>query len=152
MLNSWDLQGSKKDITCIEDLGKYKDWYGFIYQIKNLNNGKIYIGKKQLHWRRKKRLGKKELAALPDKRVSKFKLIVKESDWLTYTGSCKELNEDIKNGDSIKRTILYFAESKSHLTYFETKEQFCRGVLEKDSYNDNINGRYYRNKLFGNGQ
>jgi len=124
-----------------------KDYFGFVYKITNLENGKTYIGKKQLYFRRKVKLGKKELAAITDKRSSKVKYVTKESDWKSYVGSCTELKKDIALGHNIKKEILMFCEDKSRLTYFETKCQFCEGVIEKETYNDNINGKYYR-KIF----
>jgi hypothetical protein len=123
--------------------------FGFVYKITNTESGKFYIGKKQLIYRRKKKLTKKELNELTDKRLSKFKYTEKESDWATYNGSCKELLSDIRDGKPIEKEILMFCPTKSQLTYFETKYQFCKEVIELESYNDNINGKYYR-KIFDN--
>lgn len=121
--------------------------FGFVYKITNMVSGKFYIGKKQLFSTTKRNFGKKELAQITDKRKSKFEYVTKESNWLTYTGSNKELNSDIKKDFPIKREILWFCKNKSELTYFETKFQFFYGVIERESYNDNILGKFYR-KIF----
>lgn len=123
------------------------DVFGFVYRITNLTNGKVYIGKKQIYSTTKRVFGKKEAAAMLDKRKAKHEYVTKEGAWLNYTGSNLILNTDIKNGDEVKREILVFCNSKSKLTYFETKYQFVEGVIEKETYNDNINGKYYR-KIF----
>lgn len=129
--------------------------YGFIYEIINetkLSKGELpykYIGKKNIYSQIKKPLGKKELATLTDKRKSKKKLIVKESDWFSYTGSCDSLNEDIKNGDVISKNIILLCFCKTNLTYSEIKLQFTKGVLESDEYyNTSINNMWYKGNLF----
>lgn len=117
---------------------------GFVYKITNTKNNKIYIGKKNFFSRRKIKLGKKALAALTDKRKSKYKIVIKEMDWINYTGSNKDLNADIELGDIIIKEILAISYSKQYLTYLETKFQFSYNVLEIDSYNGNILGKFYR--------
>lgn len=120
--------------------------FGFVYLIENITNGKKYIGKKQAFSLRKKKFGKRKLAEINDKRLKKYEMIRSESNWQHYTGSNKELNEDIKNGAEISKTILEYAYSKAHLTYLEIKYQFMHGVIESDNwYNSNISGRYYPN-------
>lgn len=127
------------------DLSKY---YGFIYRINNLTNGKFYIGKKSFWSNRRVKLGKKALAARKDGRSSKYKRVKKMSKWRGYTGSNKQLNEDIQNGHEIERQIIRLCESKKGLTYYEVKEQMVRGVLETDdSYNDNVLAKFYRKDL-----
>ena len=118
---------------------------GFVYLITTESNKK-YIGKKNLYTIRKRWFGKKEKALITDKRVKLYEMVKKESKWQSYTGSEKLLNEDIKNGIEFKKEILHFAFNKKQLSYLETKELFCCGVLESedDFYNSNINGTYYR--------
>jgi hypothetical protein len=72
-----------------------------------------------------------------------------ESDWKTYWGSCKPLLEDVKHlGEgNFQREILDLAWSSKHLSYLEAKHQFKTDVLETNSYNDNIQARYYRKDL-----
>lgn len=131
---------NNKDCNVIPD----SNAIGFVYKITNLDNGKIYIGKKNFFSKRNVKLGKKELAARTDKRKSKKKVVIKEMKWQTYVGSNKELTEDIKSGATIKKEILCLAYSKQQLTYLETKYQFQYNVLEIDSYNGNILGKFYR--------
>lgn len=111
------------------------EFYGFIYTIKNNENNKSYIGKKQCKFKQKKALrkGKKNR-----------KTVLKESDWKSYTSSCKELNEDIvKFGkDKFEFNIVRFCNSKWALSYFEAKMQFDNNVLlDYMSYNGIINCR-----------
>lgn len=95
----------------------------------------------------KKRLTIKE-KALPGNSRKTFKICVTETNWKTYTGSCKPLNEDIKNGDKYTKEILIFCYSKKQLTYYELKELFCNSTIEReDCYNGNIMGKIFPNDL-----
>ena len=145
---SW-LYKNNKIIASIEDLPE--NVFGFVYRIDNLSqldedgNSKFYIGRKQIMSTRKKKFSKKQLERLSDKRSKKYEVITKESDWVSYTGSNKPLNEEIKNGNRISKTILEFAYNRYHLTYLEVKYQFMHGVLETlHCYNKNILGKFYR--------
>jgi hypothetical protein len=94
------------------------------------------------------KLGKKEIAALPVQRgrTPSKKLVIKESNWKEYWGSCKQLIEDVKKlgeGKFIKE-ILVLCPSKKLLTYYEASYQIREDVLLKESYNDTILGCYYR--------
>lgn len=95
------------------------NYYGFVYQIKNLLTGKLYFGKKQFTFRKTKVIkGKK-------------KRIVVESDWREYYGSSESLQSDInvQGKENFERTILKFCTSKSELSYYEAKIQFEHDVL-----------------------
>ena len=146
MIN-WIYQN--QEITEISDFPD--DSYGFVYKITHLPKGKSYIGKKILYFTRKVKLGKKDLLqyeGVVGRRPS-YKLAIKESDWKTYTGSNKELNDDIKNGTSYKKEILYYCRDKKQLAYSETKELFVREVLEHDEfYNSNISGKFYHKDVW----
>jgi len=77
------------------------------------------------------------------------KKVVKESDWLDYYGSSKEIKELVETSspEDFERRILMFVSSKKLLTYYETKLLFEKKVLEGDSgnyLNDNILGKFYR--------
>ena len=82
-----------QEVTEISDFPD--DTYGFVYSITHLPTGKKYIGKKILYFTRKVKLTKKDLLqyeGVVGRRPS-YKLAIKESDWKTYWGSNKELNE-----------------------------------------------------------
>jgi hypothetical protein len=102
----------------------HKELYGFVYEIRNLDTDKKYIGKK-LFWSMKTRQVKKKKKR---KRV--------ESDWKSYYGSSKLLCEDIAlmGAERFQRTILYLCKSKSECSYLELKEQINRDVLLRDDY------------------
>lgn len=117
--------------------------FGFIYEITNTINNKKYIGKKQCV----SRIKRKPLKGKKRNRIDK-----KESDWKTYTGSSKELNEDInKYGiDKFKFVILEWGNSKFELGYKEIKLQIEKNVLLKDEYyNGIINVRLSKPKNYG---
>jgi len=150
-MKEW-LYVSEKDNTCsIKSLEDFpENCIGFIYIIKNQTTGKIYIGKKSLYSNTNKKLTKKEIAEQtgPGRKPTK-KLVSKESNWKVYMGSSKELLADIKetSEDIYERNILHFCFSKKQLTYYEINYQMKYNVLEVDSYNDNILGKFYRKDL-----
>ena len=114
----WQYEG--KDFT--DDL--IGDNYGFVYQIKNLTNNKMYIGKKFFYSTKTKQVkGKKKRYKAP-------------SDWQTYYGSSAELAKDVLSlgHESFTREILHLCQSKGECSYVEAKEQFIRGVMETDEY------------------
>ena len=138
----------------IEDITQFPDnTFGFVYMTTHKPSGKSYIGKKVLFHNQKKKLGKKELAALTGVvgRRPSYKLIVKESDWKTYYGSQTDIKKLLVEGkkEEFERTILKCVETKKQLTYFETKYQMLYEVLEKpdDFYNDNILGKFFTKDL-----
>ena len=97
---------------------------GFVYRIDNLVNGKSYIGKKLLHFRKTKQVNKKK------------KRILVSSDWQTYWGSNDVLQQHVVElgPDNFKRTILYLCQSKSEMSYLELREQIDCRVLESDRW------------------
>ena len=142
---SWTYKGETvKDITDFPP-----NSFGFVYVITHKPTNKKYIGKKVLFFTKKVKLGKKDLAKLEGVvgRRPAYKLAVKESDWLNYYGSQKELKQlllESKSSD-FERLIVKVVPSKKLLTYFETKYQFIYQVLEKpdEFFNDNILGKFY---------
>ena len=75
---------------CITELADMpEDVFGFIYKITNGKTNEFYIGKKQVVSVRKRNFGKREIAALEDKRMKKYEMITKESDWKQYRSSNK---------------------------------------------------------------
>lgn len=139
----------KKEITSIEDIPK--GTFGFIYEVTHNPSGRKYIGKKQLIFTRKKKLGKRALAALPDKRGKKYIVENRESDWKAYYGSHKDILKLLREGkqEEFSREILQFVPSKKLLTYFECKYLFIKEVLEHNEYiNDNILAKFYRKDFY----
>jgi hypothetical protein len=132
----------------IVDISQFpEDAFGFIYVIVNNLNNKFYVGKKNLFSERNIKLGKRELAALTDKRLSKKKKVKKESDWKSYWGSEEELKKDIKEHgyDNLSRRILYISGNKASLTYQELRHQILLECLESEnSYNKNILGKFFK--------
>ena len=139
-----------KDIP-ISDISQFPpETYGFIYKIINDTTGWFYVGRKVLFFERKIALGKKELAALEDKRSSKKKIVIKESDWKTYMGTQENLAKDVKlyGEDNFSRIILDICKTKKSMTYQELRWQILEGCLESDKcYCDNILGKFYRRDL-----
>lgn len=147
----WLYKGN--EITSLDDMPN--DVYGFIYEITHIPSGKIYLGRKQLVYTRKTKIGKRESLKIKEEKklngeraVSpKFKYVSKESDWLTYYGSSDEVKGLINEGSlsDFKREILKYAFHKKQLNYLETKLLFTREVLERDEYlNSNILGKFFR--------
>lgn len=122
-----------------------EDAFGFIYCIKNKIDGKIYVGKKQLSFRKKTTLSKKARVGTR-KRVNISRV---DSNWINYWGSSRSLLEDIaKLGkQNFERVILKFCENKSQLSYWELYYQIKYEVLFKPSYNGWIKATIYKNKL-----
>lgn len=102
------------------------EWYGFVYLIENLVNGKKYIGRKYLT-----KAGYKTVKG-------KRKKIRVESDWDDYYGSSPALKEDVEKfgKDKFKRTILRLCKSRGECNYFETKYIFDHeAILDPNYYN-----------------
>ena len=102
------------------------DWYGFVYLIENLLNGRKYIGRKYLT-----KAGYKTVKG-------KRKKIRVESDWDDYYGSSSALKEDIDQygKDNFRRTILRLCKSRGECNYFETKYIFDHDeILDPNFYN-----------------
>jgi len=122
---------------------------GFVYEIVDLSNGKQYIGKKSLTSTRKTKIGiraqQKQKLETGDGRVKKVKRVIKSSGWENYNSSNKVLAEAIKQEpDRYVKRILEWAYSKKNLSYLEMKFMMYWNVLENESYNDNILGKFYR--------
>jgi hypothetical protein len=126
----------------IESIEKMpKNTFGFIYEAIYLLTNEKYLGKKVLYFNR---------TLPPLKGTKRKRKVVKESDWLTYYGSHSKIKQLLSEGkqENFSRKILEFAFNKKHLTYLETKYQFCNNVLENTEYiNDNILGKFFRKDL-----
>jgi hypothetical protein len=109
-----------------EEFTDVEDYYGFIYLIENLVNGRKYIGRKYLT-----KAGYKTVKG-------KRKKLRVESDWRDYYGSSTSLKEDIDHygKDSFRRTILRLCKSRGECNYFETKYIFDNdAILDPKYYN-----------------
>jgi len=142
---SWTYKGETvKDLTDFPP-----NSFGFIYVIIHKPTNKKYIGKKVLYYNKKHRIGKRELAQIQGVvgRKPSYRMVVKESDWLTYYGSQKELKTLLAESkqDDFERNIVKIVPNKKLLTYFETKYQMIYEVLEhpEEFFNDNILGKFY---------
>ena len=115
-----------------------KKVYAFVYQIEDLDTGRLYIGKKVMFFKGFKMVKKKR------------KRTLKESDWREYYGSSDVLNEEVaKRGASrFKRTILHFCPNKAVANYLEAMEQFkFNAILDDRYYNEQIRVRVTRSQL-----
>ena len=135
-----------KEVTSIEELPQ--NAFGFIYITTHIPSGVSYIGKKALYHNVKRKLTKKELAEQTGRgRKATTQVVQKESDWKTYFGSAKPIQDLIKSGkvDEFIREILQIVDNKKLLTYYECKYLFTLGVLEHPEgyFNDNILGKFF---------
>lgn len=117
------------------------EYIGFVYQITNLLSQRKYIGKKLLKFTRRKKVAGQ----------TRKKKHVIESDWKTYYGSNKELQEDVESmgEEYFTREILRFCKTKSECSYWEAKLQFEKDVLMHPElyYNGNIMVKLHRNHV-----
>jgi hypothetical protein len=100
------------------------DWFGYIYEITNLIDGRKYVGKKLFT-----RAGTKQIKG-------KKKKVRLSSGWANYWSSSKELQEDVKKlgEENFSRKILYLCKTRSECSYRETKEIFIRDALLTTEY------------------
>jgi hypothetical protein len=138
----------EQQINQLEDFGDITP-FGFIYITTHIPTGMKYLGKKSLFHNTNKKLGKKEIAALPvtPGRKPTTKLVTKESDWLSYYGSADSIKKLIKEKkqSELNREIIHLIFNKKLLSYYENKYLFSYGVLENPDVwlNDNIQGRFF---------
>lgn len=111
-----------------------EDFLGFVYLITNNVENKKYIGQKLL-WNKVTKPPKKGKV---NKRRSK-----KESNWKEYTGSSKQLNEDIEKlgKDNFTFEILELYETKWEITYGEYSRIIKEDAIPKKSYYNDFLGR-----------
>lgn len=148
---NWKYQGY--DINSIVDMQKHcpKVW-GFVYKLtltkKGTNTVEFeYIGKKNVYTKRKRKFGKKETAALADKRKKAYEYVIKEGDWKSYVSSNKFIKANSSKFD-IHREILIFSTNDNDLTYQEAKAIICSDALENCRFlNDGVSIRRFGKKI-----
>jgi hypothetical protein len=115
---------------------KPSEFFGFIYRVTNMLDGRRYIGKKQYHRPNPKRSRKKPIADTTGKWNPDHWLA---SDWATYTGSCKELNADIKEHGMHNFTFEIIAQCacRGDLSYTEVEMLVKLNTLTLRDEDDN---------------
>jgi len=116
---------------------------GIIYVIYNRTKDKKYVGRKSFYSYSKKKLTPAE-KLLPENKRKTFKITKTNTTWQSYTGSCSELNADIKAGDIIEKVVLRLCETRKEMTVWECKYIFCDCILEDWCYNQNILGKLFK--------
>ena len=101
-MSIWSYQGQDFDSSMIPEGA-----VGFVYEMQAVINGKLvrYIGKKNFYSVTKKRMGKKAVAQLQDKRSKKY-TIQKKLSYLDYYSSNAELKAAHKAGINVRRFII----------------------------------------------
>lgn len=105
-----------------------REFIGFVYEIKNLCTGQMYIGRK-LYWEHRKRTK------------------VRQSNWKVYTGSSKRLNKDIEalGIENFSFRILRQYPDKSSLRFGESEMIYKRKALT--SYFEDGGRMYYNEQI-----
>jgi hypothetical protein len=129
-------------------------YVGFVYKITCVNKsneyfGWNYFGLKHFYSKRTVKMGKKAIAALPDKRMSKKVKTIKEMDWQNYNSSNQILKDLIKkNPTHFKKEIIGLYETEKKLTYAELELLVKNDVLrDSKSWNANILSKFFRKDL-----
>jgi hypothetical protein len=148
MSNCWLLKGKCLNRQPLE-------YYGFVYRITVSDSddlpvemrGRIYIGKKQFQYKKRKVISKRRRVATGTKKRVEKSFV--DSKWLGYFGSSKQLMLDVKNfGEKyFKREILHLCFNKAQLSYYEVKEQIAHDVLSVNSYNGWISCKIFKNRF-----
>lgn len=121
----------------IKEISQFPDnSYGFVYRITITVDGKVidYIGRKNLY-------NKRTVKVKTETKRKKKEIKYKESNWITYNSSSKELQELIKSNKAkyIKKEILEICFSELELKYKEVKHICINSCMERlDNLNKNI--------------
>ena len=127
--NPWTYQGT----TFTSD--DINDFFGYVYRITNLQDGRQYIGRKYFTQRRKPRGGKRRVTS--------------ESDWKRYYGSSDELKADVARlgKEKFKREIISLHKTLGKVNYEETRQLFLNNVLTEAL--DDGTPAYYNSNILG---
>ena len=102
-----------------------EDCEAFGYQITNLVNHIMYVGKK-FFWKPK---------ILPVTKTRKRRKRTRvQSDWRDYYGSSEQVKTLVEGGQDFQRTVLRLCRTKGECSYYEAKLQFEYDVLLSDEY------------------
>ena len=135
--NHWTYQGTTFTSDDIDN------FFGFVYCITNVQNGRQYIGRKYF-WKFRTPRGKK-------------RKVKSESDWKKYYGSCPELKEEIQQlgRQNFSIVMLSLHKTAGKTNYEETRQLFTNNVLTEaldngtpKYYNSNILSRYFRKDYY----
>ena len=135
--NAWTYEGTTFTSADIDN------FFGFVYRITNLQDGREYIGRKYF-WKFRTPRGKK-------------RKVKSESDWKKYYGSCPELKEEIQQlgRHNFSRVMLSLHYTKGKTNFEETRQLFAHNVLTESLddgtpkyYNSNILSRYFRKDYY----
>ena len=135
--NAWTYEGTAFTSSDIND------FFGFVYRITNLQDGREYIGRKYF-WKFRTPRGKK-------------RKVKSESDWKKYYGSSEELKEEIQQlgRHNFSRVMLSLHHTAGKTNFEETRQLFVHGVLTEQLddgtpkyYNSNILSRYFRKDYY----
>ena len=135
--NPWTYQGTTFTSDDIDN------FFGFVYCITNVQNGRQYIGRKYFWKFRTPRCKKRKVKS--------------ESDWKKYYGSSEELKEVIQQlgRHNFSRVILSLHKTVGKTNYEETRQLFTNNVLTEaldngtpKYYNSNILSRYFRKDYY----
>ena len=136
-MGKWLYNG--KDFDGTEEF--LADFTSFVYRITNLEDNRIYFGKKRLrfiHYKQSLR------------RKNRIK-VIKESGWKDYWGSNDNLKADIERlgEERFLREILRFCRRLSEANYYELKYQMENDVLLHSDrfYNSYVGSRISRKQL-----
>ena len=132
----WTYQGKVIDTAP-------EGYEGFVYCIYNDTKDMFYIGRKSFYSYSKKKLTSTE-KLLPENKRKTFKVTKTKTNWENYTGSCKELNNHIKEGDKIRKVILRLCHQRKQMTAWETKYILCDCFGTNNCYNGNVLGKIFK--------
>lgn len=115
-----------------DNIGKWKglkpdpeNSHGFVYLIHDTTNDMKYIGRKIY----------KSIRRLPPlKGYKRKRVVVKDSDWMTYCGSSVALKEATRSGSTLVRYILVNSPSKGYLRYLESNLIHKADAITKEHF------------------
>lgn len=125
-LGHWSIYGNlPKDF-------EVKDYFGFVYIIKNNHTEQYYIGKKQFQHHGSK----------------KSRHYGREMNWRNYTGSSAALNADIKKygKDNFKFLMIDLYKTKGGMYYAEAYLQMILGCMT-EYLSDKQTPRFYNRQI-----